>query len=109
MKYLAHILYLFIYIGDDFELGIDVISMKFTHHHLFTKEHVVASRLQASCLEYVKREKEAIAAHLQDRVSVIAPNSSTCIPIYYYATKHKPTRLTSYSVILSLCDWLNKF
>ena len=99
MKYLAHILYLFIYIGDDFELGIDVISMKFTHHHLFTKEHVVASRLQASCLEYVKREKEAIAAQ----------NSSTCIPIYYYATKHKPTRLTSYSVILSLCDWLNKF
>lgn len=45
--------------------------MKFTHHHLFTKEHVVASRLQASCLEYVKREKEAIAAHLADKVSII--------------------------------------
>ena len=42
--------------------------MKFTHHHLFTKEHVVASRLQASCLEYVKREKEAIAAHMEDKV-----------------------------------------
>jgi len=56
-------------LADDFELGIDIISIKFTHHHLFTKEHVIASRLQASCLEYVKREKEAIAAHLEDKVS----------------------------------------
>ena len=70
------------YLADDFELGIDIINMKFTHHHLFTKEHVVASRLQASCLEYVKREKEAIAAYLEDKVGnnmIVALNSLSCV------------------------------
>jgi len=56
------------YEGGGCELGVDIISMKFTHHHLFTKEHGIVSRLQALCSEYLKREKEAISMHLEDKV-----------------------------------------
>ncbi|XP_065917029.1 coiled-coil and C2 domain-containing protein 2A-like isoform X2 [Dysidea avara] len=54
--------------GGGCELGIDIISMKFSHHHLFTKEHGIVSRLQALCSEYLKREKEAITIHLEDKL-----------------------------------------
>jgi len=56
------------YVGRGCELGIDIISMKFTHHHLFSKEHVVVSKLQTLFSEYLKREKEGITVHLEDKV-----------------------------------------
>ena len=44
---------------DIYQLHLDISSVKFSHHHLFSSEHVIASELEHTCFKYLNRDKNA--------------------------------------------------
>lgn len=54
-----------------YQLDVDLSTLTFTHHPLFSKEHVLASRLQLSYRQYMERRKKALSAHYSDKLSAL--------------------------------------
>ncbi len=59
-------------LGDEFggryQLDVDVNTLVFTHHSLFSKEHVLASRLRQMYDQYLKRKQKDVAQYLTEKV-----------------------------------------
>ncbi|XP_048583350.1 coiled-coil and C2 domain-containing protein 2A isoform X3 [Nematostella vectensis] len=54
-----------------YQLDVDVSTLTFTHHPLFSAEHVLSSRLQQLYLQYCQRRKKAMSAHLADKLTAL--------------------------------------
>ncbi|XP_031567301.1 coiled-coil and C2 domain-containing protein 2A-like [Actinia tenebrosa] len=54
-----------------YQLDVDSSTITFTHHPLFSKEHVLASRLQQLYKQYCQRRKKALSAHLTDKLTAL--------------------------------------
>ena len=56
-------------LGSDaiYQLHLDISAIKFSHHHLFSSEHVIASELEQAWLKYANRDKSA-AKYFNDKV-----------------------------------------
>ena len=51
-----------------YQLDVDLSTLTFTHHPLFSKEHVLASRLQQYYKQYTERRRKAMSSHYSDKV-----------------------------------------
>jgi len=56
-------------VGGHYQLDVDVNTIHFTHHHMFSKEHVRASQLVRQYEEYVSRAKKNSVVFLSGKVS----------------------------------------
>ena len=54
--------------GSVHQLSVHVAHISFLHHHLFTKEHVLASHLKELYAQYIERRKEDLTKHMEDRL-----------------------------------------
>jgi coiled-coil and C2 domain-containing protein 2A len=52
-----------------YQLDVDINSLTFSHHHLFSREHVLATRLSQLYEEYLDRQKKNMAEYLTEKVS----------------------------------------
>lgn len=52
-----------------YQLDVDINSLSFSHHHLFSREHVLATRLSQLYEEYMDRQKKNMAEYLSEKVS----------------------------------------
>lgn len=56
--------------GGNYQLDVDVNSVTFTHHHLFSREHVLATRLSQLYNQYSLRCNKNLAHFLTDKVTI---------------------------------------
>ena len=49
-------------------MDIDLSSLHFTHHPLFSVEHVMAARLQQACDQLKKRQRNEMAEYHSEKV-----------------------------------------
>lgn len=54
-----------------YQIDVDISSLSFTHHPLFSKEHVLQSRLKQLYNNYCRRKKQAISTHLDEKVKYL--------------------------------------
>ncbi|XP_077862043.1 coiled-coil and C2 domain-containing protein 2A-like [Saccoglossus kowalevskii] len=54
-----------------FQLDVDVNAITFTHHSLFSKEHVLASRLQQLWTQYLLRNQKNMTDFLTDKLQAL--------------------------------------
>lgn len=54
----------------DYQLDVDVSGLIFSHHPLFSREHVLAARLAQLYDQYLTRQANNLTSHLTDKVSV---------------------------------------
>uniref|UniRef100_A0A8C3G4Z3 Coiled-coil and C2 domain containing 2A n=1 Tax=Cyclopterus lumpus TaxID=8103 RepID=A0A8C3G4Z3_CYCLU len=54
----------------DYQLDVDVSGLIFSHHPLFSREHVLGSRLAQLYDQYLTRQGNNLTGHLTDKVSV---------------------------------------
>ena len=54
--------------GGHYQLDVDVNSISFTHHHLYSREHVVATRLTQLYAQYTSRRNKNLVQFLTDKV-----------------------------------------
>lgn len=54
-----------------YQLDVDLSTLSFTHHPLFSKEHVLASRLQQYYKHYTERQRKAMSSHYSDKLSAL--------------------------------------
>lgn len=52
----------------DFQLDVDVSGLIFSHHPLFSREHVLGTRLTELYDHYLTRQHNKLTAHLTDKV-----------------------------------------
>ena len=50
------------------QLSVNVAQVQFSHHPLFSKEHVLVSQLRDLYIQYQDRKRHDLAAHLDDRL-----------------------------------------
>lgn len=66
--------YASLYIGGaadpegDFQLDVDVSGLIFSHHPLFSREHVLGARLAQLYDQYLSRQRSNLTGHLSDKV-----------------------------------------
>lgn len=62
----------------DYQLDVDVSGLIFSHHPLFSREHVLGARLAQLYDQYLTRQKNNLTGHLTDKVNFIrsVPNLS---------------------------------
>ena len=53
---------------DKYQIDVDVNTLVFTHHHLFSREHVLAERLTSLYRQYVQRIQKKSANNLTEKV-----------------------------------------
>jgi coiled-coil and C2 domain-containing protein 2A len=58
--------------GSRYRLDVDVNTIVFTHHHLFSREHVKAAELTRLYDEYVSRLKKNAVEFLTGKVNTVA-------------------------------------
>lgn len=51
-----------------YQLDVDINTLLFQHHHLYSREHVLASQLTQAYQQYHTRHKRKITAYLTDKV-----------------------------------------
>ncbi|KAJ4921129.1 hypothetical protein JOQ06_013911 [Pogonophryne albipinna] len=51
----------------DYQLDVDVSGLIFSHHPLFSREHVLGSRLAQLYDQYLSRQRSNLSAHLTDK------------------------------------------
>ena len=54
-----------------YQLDVDINTVAFTHHHLFSREHVLAAKLTAMFNYYVQRSKKKTVLFLTDKVGTV--------------------------------------
>lgn len=55
----------------NYQLDVDLSTLTFTHHPLFSKEHVLASRLQQYYKQYTERRRKAMSSHYSDKLNAL--------------------------------------
>ncbi|XP_034052583.1 coiled-coil and C2 domain-containing protein 2A isoform X1 [Gymnodraco acuticeps] len=53
----------------DYQLDVDVSGLIFSHHPLFSREHVLGSRLAQLYDQYLSRQRNNLSAHLTDKLN----------------------------------------
>ncbi|XP_007550804.1 coiled-coil and C2 domain-containing protein 2A isoform X1 [Poecilia formosa] len=53
----------------DYQLDVDVSGLIFSHHPLFSREHVLASRLAQLYDQYLSRQQNNLAGHLTEKLN----------------------------------------
>lgn len=53
----------------DYQLDVDVSGLIFSHHPLFSREHVLASRLAQLYDQYLSRQQNNLTGHLTEKVN----------------------------------------
>ena len=66
-----------------FQLDVDINTVIFRHHHMFSKEHVLAAQLSQQFEEYVSRTKRQVTEYLTGKVELF-PNKSFLYFNYRY-------------------------
>ena len=56
-------------VGGQYQLDVDINTVVFWHHHLFSEEHVFASQITRMYEEYVSRTRKKTAEFLTGKVS----------------------------------------
>lgn len=51
-----------------YQLDVDINQISFSHHHLFSKEHVLAQKLTQLYDQYVARQKKNMTDYLAEKV-----------------------------------------
>jgi len=54
-----------------YQLDVDVNTIVFSHHHLFSREHVLSAKLNDMYQQYLARNKMKVANILTEKVYVI--------------------------------------
>ncbi|CAD5113655.1 DgyrCDS2816 [Dimorphilus gyrociliatus] len=54
-----------------YQLNVDINTIRFTHHHLFSREHVLASILTEYCEAYEERSKQKISDYLSSKIKAL--------------------------------------
>ena len=54
--------------GGQYQLDVDINSLEFSHHHLFSKEHVLAGKLFDLYEQYYIRKKKNMTEFLREKV-----------------------------------------
>lgn len=57
--------------SGQYQLDIDINSISFTHHHLFSREHVLAAKLTHLFEQYVVRRRKNMVGFLTEKVQNI--------------------------------------
>lgn len=52
----------------DYQLDVDVSGLIFSHHPLFSREHVLGARLAQLYDQYLTRQRNNLTGHLTDKV-----------------------------------------
>ena len=50
------------------QLFVTIAQLQFSHHPLFSKEHVLVSQMRDLYIQYLDRQRHGLAAHLEDRL-----------------------------------------
>ncbi|XP_028396123.1 coiled-coil and C2 domain-containing protein 2A-like [Dendronephthya gigantea] len=61
-----------------YQIDIDVSTLSFTHHPLFSKEHVLQSRLQEMYSNYCRRKQQALSVHLTEKLTALKMALNQC-------------------------------
>lgn len=75
--------YASLYIGGaadpegDFQLDVDVSGLIFSHHPLFSREHVLGARLAQLYDQHLSRQRSNLTGHLSDKVKTAANTPCT--------------------------------
>ena len=56
--------------GGHYQLDVDINQIAFSHHHLYSREHVLAQRLTQLFEQYVVRQKKNMTEYLGEKVSL---------------------------------------
>ncbi|CAL1540858.1 unnamed protein product [Lymnaea stagnalis] len=72
--------------GGFYQLDVDINSVSFTHHHLFSREHVLANKLTLFYEEYLTRSKRNITDFLVDKLSALKNSAHL---LHDYIASHK--------------------
>lgn len=54
--------------GGHYQLDVDINQICFSHHHLFSREHVLAQRLTQMYDQYIIRQKKNMTQYLGQKV-----------------------------------------
>jgi len=97
-------------VGRDYQLDVDVNTVVFHHHHLFSREHVHASQLTRLYEEYVSRMRKRAAEFLTGKVSVsdfsgVLSLQPLARPLNQMETKSLSVLLCFEEVLLPLWLW----
>ncbi|KAH9523492.1 Coiled-coil and C2 domain-containing protein 2A [Bulinus truncatus] len=76
--------------GGFYQLDVDINSIIFTHHHLFSKEHVLANKLTLLYEEYLIRSKRNITEFLFEKLAALK-NSAHLLQEYIGSHKGEMT------------------
>lgn len=57
--------------SGDYQLDVDVNSVTFTHHHLFSREHVLSTRLSQLYAQYTVRHNKNMTQFMADKVTIV--------------------------------------
>ena len=57
--------------GGHYQLDVDINQISFSHHHLFSREHVLSQRLTQLFEQYVIRQKKNMTEYLGEKVMYI--------------------------------------
>ncbi|XP_050400906.2 coiled-coil and C2 domain-containing protein 2A [Patella vulgata] len=69
-----------------YQLDVDINSIVFSHHHLFSREHVLATRLSDLYQEYGARKKKNMTEFLSEKVKAL---KNSAIHLHEYILNHK--------------------
>ena len=58
-----------------YQLAIDVNTLIFHHHHLFSREHVLASQLTRDYETFVNRQTRNTVEYLNEKVGFVTENN----------------------------------
>lgn len=61
-----------------YQIDIDISTLTFTHHQLFSKEHVLQARLQDLYSNYCRRKKQSLSDHLSDKLTALKMALNQC-------------------------------
>ncbi|XP_013080825.2 coiled-coil and C2 domain-containing protein 2A-like isoform X2 [Biomphalaria glabrata] len=72
--------------GGFYQLDVDINSITFTHHHLFSREHVLANKLTSFYEEYLVRNKRNITEFLFEKLGALKNSAHL---LQEYIASHK--------------------
>ncbi|KAL8612721.1 hypothetical protein ACOMHN_025372 [Nucella lapillus] len=72
--------------GGHYQLDVDVNSITFSHHHMFSREHVIATRLSQLYAQYTTRHAKNLARFLTDKLRALKASS---LHLQEYILAHK--------------------
>uniref|UniRef100_A0A3P9CZ90 Coiled-coil and C2 domain containing 2A n=1 Tax=Maylandia zebra TaxID=106582 RepID=A0A3P9CZ90_9CICH len=84
----------------DYQLDVDVSGLIFSHHPLFSREHILGARLAQLYDQYLTRQRNNLTGHLTDKLNGLRNalrnmleshsglNPTQCFSKYYRSTRH---------------------